>query len=694
MSYPPAVRLPYVESLHGHEIADPYRWLEDAGDPATKTWQAEQDTLWLEHAGRLPWRERLRARLAELGQAGQVTPPVWRGERCFELRRDPGQEHPVVRSGERVVLDPMRLDPTGLTTVDGWEPSPDGELLAYQVSKRGEERAELHVLETGTGRAVDGPIHGCRYSPVAWTSRGDGFFYIRFGQGVYRHLLGEPPERDALVFTAGEGASYGLAMSGCGRWLTVSAAPGASAPNELWLADLTGRELRRVQPAGQAHSVAAVAPDGLLYVLTDRDAPRGRICVADPALPGRWTELVPEDPEAVTTSFTVLEGGTLLVARVRHGLSELDLHDQVSGRRTGSIPLPGSGTAGSLTTRPEGGHEAWFTYTDAVTPPAVWRYDARTGAATRWLAAPGPSAPPDVESRQLTCRSKDGTPVRVVVVARRSWPGGPRPAILTGYGGFGRSLTPAYAADSLAWVEAGGVLAIAGLRGGGEEGEAWHRAGMREHKQNVFDDFAAVARLLVAEGWTTPSQLGLWGESNGGLLVGAMLTQHPDLFGAAVCAAPLLDMVRYEHSGLGRAWRQEYGSAEVPEELAWLLAYSPYHHVEPGTAYPATLFTTAAGDTRVDPMHARKMCAALQWASSGGRPVLLRHESGVGHGARAVSRSIAFAADALAFLAAWTGLSDPPRLAGDADRVDAAAGAQLGAGAPQVVTDGALRQEE
>ncbi|GAA3419459.1 hypothetical protein GCM10018952_59020 [Streptosporangium vulgare] len=307
-----------------------------------------------------------------------------------------------------------------------------------------------------------------------------------------------------------------------------------------------------------------------------------------------------------------------------------------------------------MTTRPEGGHEVWFTYTDSVTPAGVHRYDTRTGRTSPWSAAPGAVEVPELEARQLVFASADGTPVRMVVLAR---PGsGPRPTILYGYGGFGLSLTPSYSSYILPWVEAGGVFALAQLRGGGEKGAAWHRDGMLERKQNVFDDFAAAAEKLVADGWTTPERLGACGESNGGLLVGAALTQRPDLFAAAVCSAPLLDMVRYERSGLGPSWRSEYGSADDPEQLGWLLGYSPYHRVTGGVGYPATLLTTFGGDSRVDPMHARKMCAALQAATSGPRPILLRHEGDVGHGSRSAGRAVDLAADMLAFLAAHTGL--------------------------------------
>ncbi|HEV2451867.1 MAG TPA: prolyl oligopeptidase family serine peptidase, partial [Streptosporangiaceae bacterium] len=358
------------------------------------------------------------------------------------------------------------------------------------------------------------------------------------------------------------------------------------------------------------------------------------------------------------------------------------VHDLSSGEQTGTVPLPGLGSIGRLTERPEGGHEAWFAYTDNTTPVLVQHYDGQTGQTRTWERAPGTVEVPRVRTEQVTYRSKDGTPVRMLIISGGSRasaspdqhgtlpsqdgagvePRSPRPAILYGYGGFGISMTPGYSASILAWAEAGGVYAIASLRGGGEEGEEWHRAGMREHKQDVFDDFYAAAEKLIADGWTTAGQLVISGGSNGGLLVGVAITQQPELFAAAICSAPLLDMVRYEKFGLGQTWNDEYGTASDPRELGWLLSYSPYHHVREGTAYPAVLFTIFDSDTRVDPMHARKMCAALQHAVRSGHPkgaVLLRRESSAGHGARAVSRSVALAAHTLAFAAFHTGQAIP-----------------------------------
>jgi prolyl oligopeptidase len=396
--------------------------------------------------------------------------------------------------------------------------------------------------------------------------------------------------------------------------------------------------------------------------------------VTDPADPGpaTWRDLIGQDPEAVLRGYAILDGPeldrpVLLVNWTRHALSEITVHDLATGERVGQVPLPGLGTAGGTSERPEGGHEAWFVYTDYTTSSVVLRFDARTAEVTTWATAPGSVPVPAVTARQVTYQSKDGTEVRMLVISSGDAPAGPRPAILYGYGGFDISLTPAYSPNILAWVSAGGLYAVANLRGGSEEGEEWHRAGMLDRKQNVFDDFHAAAETLIRDGWTTAEQLAISGGSNGGLLVGAALTQRPDLYAAVICSAPLLDMVRYERFGLGQTWNVEYGTAADPEQLGWLLSYSPYHHVVPGTAYPAVLFTVFTNDTRVDPVHAYKMCAALQHATSSGssgpgRPsgdigtVLLRAEDQVGHGARAVSRTAELAGDTLAFAAHHTGL--------------------------------------
>ena len=690
-AYPEAPRLDLVEDLHGHPVSDPYRWLEDESDPRTQAWTTAQDELWAAHAARLPGRDRLRDRVRALLGSGVVSPPAWRGERRFFLRRTADQEHAVLLTAgpdgtERVLLDPMEVDPTGATTLDSWQPSKEGALLAYQLSQGGTEESVLRVLDVETGEVVEGPVDRARYSPVAWLPGGKAYYYVRrldpallppdqhqYHRRVWFHRVGTDPADDVEILGDGLDMTnyYGVSVSMDGRWLVVSASAGTAPRNDVWVADLSrsapeAPALRVVQTGVDAQTSLHVGRDGRAYVFTDRDAPRGRLAVTDPQDPSyaTWTDLVPEDPEAVLEDYAVLDGPeledpVLLCGWTRHAVSEITVHDLRTGERRGSVPLPGLGSIGGIVERPEGGHEAWFSYGDHVTPASVHRYDATTGETSLWASPPGAVAVPDVSVQQVVVSSYDGTPVRMFVISPTTTPDEPRPTVLYGYGGFGVPLTPGFSPGVLAWVEAGGVYAVANLRGGSEEGEEWHRAGMRERKQNVFDDFLSCAERLVADGWTTPDRLAISGGSNGGLLVGAALTQRPDLFAAVVCSAPLLDMVRYELHGLGATWNDEYGTAEKPDELAWLLGYSPYHHVTEGVTYPSVLFTVFAGDTRVDPLHARKMCAALQAATSADpatRPVLLRLEREVGHGGRSVSRSVELTADSLAFLAARTRL--------------------------------------
>ncbi|MDQ1643543.1 MAG: prolyl oligopeptidase [Actinomycetota bacterium] len=686
--YPDAPPTDVVEHLQGRDVSDPYRWLEDVESAATTEWSDGQDRLFDSVASDLDGRDRLRRRLGELLEAGVVGGPSWRGDRQFFMRRSADQEHAVLLTvdadgTERTLLDPVAIDPSGTTTLDAWQPSKEGHLLAYQLSAGGTEESDLFVMDVATGQPVEGPIDRTRYSPVAWVPGGGAFYYVRrlppelipdddqqYHRRVWLHRVGTDPAHDVLVFGDGLDKTnyYGVSVSMDGRWLTIGASAGTAPRNDLWLADLSSSPLeqpafRVVQQDVDASTSLHVGRDGRAYLFTDREAPRGRLAVATPDDPSydTWTDLVPEDEEAVLEAYAILDGAeldqpVLLCAWTRHAMSEVSVHDLASGARIGAVPLPGLGSVSALSERPEGGHEAWLGYTDHVTPSSVFRYDARTGETSLWATAPGSVDVPEVNARQVEFTSADGTVVRMVLVAPTKEPDQPRPAVLYGYGGFGVSLTPGYSAGLLAWVEAGGVYAVANLRGGSEEGEDWHRAGMRNQKQNVFDDFHAAAEKLIADGWTTPAQLSISGGSNGGLLVGAAMTQHPELYAAVVCSAPLLDMVRYERFGLGATWSDEYGTAEVAEELDWLLAYSPYHHVRAGVDYPATLFTVFDGDTRVDPLHARKMCAALQRATTGERPVLLRREKDVGHGARSLTRTIALSADTLAFAARWTGL--------------------------------------
>ena len=565
------------------------------------------------------------------------------------------------------------------------------------------------MLDVATGAVVDGPIGRLRRSPVAWLPGGDRFYYVRripgedrYHRRVWLHRIGEDPEQDEEVFGEGRGKTqfYDVALSADGRWLAVTATAGTAPGTDVYLNDLGAERSQDADgPGGGArtdvrrpwtlqestsvrtrpHIPPGTKPGDPIWLRTDLDAPRGRVVVTAAADgggsdPAAWREAVPERPDAVLTDFAVLTGRDLpgpvgLAGWLRHAVAEVTVHD-LSGRDGSAappapvpVPLPGPGVISGFSV-PPGGAEAWFMYADHVTPPGLLHYDARTGVLRPWPAddaaseqrAPGRlGAVATVE----TFRSADGTAVRMFVVSPAGVPDRPCPAILTGYGGFGVPMTPAYSPEILAWVRAGGVHATACVRGGGEEGEEWHRAGRGPGKTRVFEDFEAAADALVAGGWTTPDRLGLSGASNGGLLVGAALVRRPGAYAAVVCSSPLLDMARYELSGLGPSWVSEYGSAEDPAQLGVLLAYSPYHRVREGVDYPAVLFTVADGDTRVDPSHARKMCASLQHAAVGGRPVLLAAERDVGHGQRSLSRLVAAQADRLAFLAARLGLDAP-----------------------------------
>ncbi|GAA1255635.1 prolyl oligopeptidase family serine peptidase [Sphaerisporangium rubeum] len=707
MRYPDAPRLDSADEFHGEVVADPYRWLEHTADPRTRTWTAAQEELFArERAGwdGLPgWQ----ARLDALSRVPVTSPPVPRGDVMFVSHREPGAEHPVltVRDGgvERVLVSPLALDPDGGTVMEAWHPSLEGTLLAYQLSTGGTEDSLLRVLDVATGAVVDGPIDRVRRTPVAWLPGGEAFYYVRrlppelnpgeerYHRRVYLHRLGTDPGDDELVFGEGQDKTrfYTVAVTPDGRWLSVSATTGTGPATDLWLADLTQSPLGRprfhpVQVDAGARSglrmTTGTGPGDPLWLRTELDAPRGRVVVATPAAPSAecWRTLIPERPDAVLDDFVPLTGlprPVALVSWTRHAVSEITVHDLADGREVATVPLPGSGSVGAISVRPEGGHEAWFSYADYATSPVVLRYDARTGVTGPWPRPAEPRSSASARTSHVTFHSKDGTPVRMFVLSPAGVPDRPRPTLLTGYGGFGVSMSPKYLPQALAWVEAGGVYVVACVRGGGEEGEAWHRAGTGPRKQNVFDDLDAAAGHLIEHGWTATGMLGVVGVSNGGLLAGAALTQHPERYGAVVCVAALLDMLRYERHGMGPSWRPEYGSVEDPEGFAALRAYSPYHRIRDGVRYPAVLLAAADGDTRVDPSHSRKMCAALQHASSGPGPVLLRVERDVGHGARAASRFVGLLADVFTFLSLHLGLSPAGSSAPDTAPVAVAAAA-------------------
>ena len=689
LQYPQAERLPLVENFHGTDVADPYRWLEDPEDPRTVAWLEAQRDLMVTERESWSGHQDFAQRVSQLLGAGSISPPYWRQERRFITRREPGQQFAVLLTieadgTERVLIDPMAMDPTGLTTLDSWQPSKEGDRLAYQLSVGGTEESELYIMDVATGETIEGPIDRCRFSPIAWLPGGEAFYYVRriapellaeserhFHRRVYLHRVGDP--EDILVFGAGMNMTnyYGVEVSRDGRWLQVSASEGTEPRNDLWVADLTTCAIEAptfelIQGDVDAQTSLSFGRDGWVYVSTDLAAPRGRVARTKPGAwsPSSWQDLIPEDPDAVLDGFAVLDGAELsedllLVVRTTHGVGQASLHRSADGSWLQDVELPGAGTVAGPVEHIDGGPLAWLIYTDHTTVPQIYQFDARTRELTLYASPPGSVQVPQVYSQQVTYTSADGTTVRMFIIAPSETPDTPRPTVLYGYGGFGIPMSPGYSAAILAWVEAGGVWAVANLRGGGEEGEDWHRDGMLGNKQNVFDDFHAAAEYLAAQGWTTPQQLGVYGGSNGGLLVGAALTQRPDLFNAVVCVAPLLDMIRYTTSELGPTWTVEYGDPEDAEQFPWLISYSPYHRVTPGTDYPSSMFVVFDNDTRTDPMHGRKMAAAVQHATSGSRPILLRTEGDVGHGARSLDKSVIETADTLSFFARHTGLQKP-----------------------------------
>ena len=642
-----------VETMHGREIVDPYRWLEDAESPATSEWVAQQNAYTSSVLGEVRDRDRLRARLTELYSIGSIGAPRVRGGRYFYERRDGTQNQPVLyeRAGsdgdERVLLDPNGASADGTVVLDWWFPSPDGSLLAYGYSSNGDEWSTLHLLDVASGRTLTDRIERTRYSSVAWLPDNSGFYYTRYPRAgdvaegeenywnrIFFHRVGTVPADDPEVRVAAMAREDMPSVSSApdGRYLVASIFKGWERSN-LYVRDLSSRDTPfHVVAEGEDAIFSAVADGDTLYVHTNLDAPRYRLVRVPAATPQReyWEEIIPEQEDAVLQSVA-LGGGRIVATYLRDATSGVTVYDR-DGRHQFDVELPGLGTVTSLTGNRDAA-EAFFAYESFTMPSTIYRVDLESREVLVWA-----SVPADVKSDQYVVRqewysSRDGTRISMFLVHQRDLDRAePHPTLLTGYGGFNVSRTPMFFRNALLWLECGGIYALPNLRGGGEYGEEWHRAGMLERKQNVFHDFIAAAEYLVGEGYTSPSRLAISGGSNGGLLVGAALTQRPDLFRAVVCQVPLLDMLRYHRFLIARLWIAEYGSAESADQFPYLYAYSPYHRVRDGVAYPAVLFTTAESDTRVDPLHARKMTALLQSVQESGNPILLRVETRAGHG--------------------------------------------------------------
>jgi prolyl oligopeptidase len=651
-AYPETPSQSIVEVLHGEAIADPYRWLEDGKAPETRLWTDRQNELTESYLAAVPARGQIRRRLDELLAIGVLGTPTPIKGRYFYLRRDGRQNQPVLywREGREgtdgVAVDPNTLNEAGTTALDWYYPSKDGRLLAYGLSDHGSEESVLHLLELETGRHLDERIPHMRAAALAWLPDASAFYYSRYPapgdvpageehyhRAIYFHRLGTDPADDPLVYQPSQKEFWpGVSLSPDGRWLLIEVARTFD-QTDLYLRDLaTSGPLVPVAENLPALFQGEVA-HGRLFIRTNLDAPTYRLFTADPEHPEQeaWREIVEPRADAVLESATVTLH-RLALAYLERASARLRITD-LEGRTAEEVTLPALGSLFGIGAEWDG-QELFYGFSSYTVPPSVYRIDLRTGRSTLWKRVEADLDPDRYEVRQVSYRSRDGTDISMFLVHRVGLAlNRDNPTYLTGYGGFNISMTPAFSRSLLLWLERGGVVAIPNLRGGGEYGEKWHQAGILASKQNSFDDFIGAAEWLIAQGYTRPERLAAAGGSNGGLLVGAVLTQRPDLFRAVLVQVPLLDMLRYHRFLIARLWIPEYGSADDPVQFRWLRDYSPYHRVRDGVAYPAVLLATAESDTRVDPMHARKMAARLQAATSTNRPILLRLESRAGHGA-------------------------------------------------------------
>ncbi len=667
-AFPPIPETPrddVGETLHGIEITDPYRWLEDGEALTVQSWSDAQQHRTAAVLGAVPGRRELAERLDALSRIATVSDPVLRGDLLFFMRRagDMDQLALYVRDGldgiDRPLID-LNIESDGLTTLDWWYPSPDGSLVVFGTSHGGDEWSTLQVIDVASGKHHPDQITRTRYSSIAWLPDGSGFYYTRYPEPgtvpagdenynsrLYHHRLGDEASNDPLVFGDGYAReiTFGVDLSDEGRWLIVTAREGW-VRSSVHVRDRQLIDGPWVQIAGNRDALYSDVEihGGLLFLLTNDAAPHYRIVGGDlaelSASAGAkgWSVIVAERPDRVIAEYAIV--GDHIVTHVTSRATSQLRQATLGGNDEQVIDLPGLGTVASLRGSNENG-QAVFVYTSYATPPSAWLLETDAGAIRPLTPAELPAGIDlsGIAIEQVSYPSKDGTAITMFLAGHRDVldaRDADTPTILAGYGGFNIAKTSVFNDSSIAWLEQGGLLAVANLRGGSEYGEAWHRAGMLGNKQNVFDDFIGAAQWLIDQRYTRPERLAVRGRSNGGLLTGAFLTQAPDLCAAVSCGVPLLDMVRYHLFSIARLWIPEYGSSDDADAFAWIHAYSPYHHVETGRRYPSVLFATADHDTRVDPLHARKMTALMQAEASNGHddvsPMLLRVESNAGHG--------------------------------------------------------------
>jgi prolyl oligopeptidase len=671
---PPSTRTTdTADTLYGVSLPDPYRWLEDQKAPDTRAWIDAENAYTDAVIGPLPGKERIERRLTELIKIDLVTSPVVRGGRYFFSKRAADQEQPVlyVRKAEgapdEVLVDPQTLSAEHAISVVFADVSADGRMVAYGARLGGEDEVEVRLLDVDAGRVVD-TLRKARYSGINITPDKQGVYYSRQtpdGPRVFRHRIGGA-EADAELFGKGYGPEkiIDTDLSGDGRYLLVTVLHGSAArKSEIYVQDLAqGGALRPIVNDLDALFVGRIG-GGTLFLRTNWNAPNYRVMAVDLRDPARdkWREVVPQG-ESVISNASVA-GGRVFVTRLEDVQPRIQAYAP-DGKPGPEVPLPGIGATGGI-----GGDwdvdEAFFTFSSLAQPQTIYRHRVSTGATDVWARLAVPIKSEDVQLRQVFYKSKDGTRIPMFVAHRKGLVlDGKRPTLLTAYGGFNVAQLPSFSARAALWIESGGVYALANLRGGGEYGEEWHRAGMLEKKQNVFDDFIAAAEWLVASKYASADTLAISGNSNGGLLVGAAMTQRPELFKAVVCGYPLLDMIRYHKFFVAGYWVPEYGSADDKAQFEVLRAYSPYQNVKKGVRYPAVLFITGDGDTRVAPLHARKMTALMQAATSSpaDHPVLLHYDTKAGHsGGLPASKQIDDLTQEMRFLFWQLGVGEAPR---------------------------------
>lgn len=688
IQYPPTAKVDTVDDYHGTKVADPFRWLEAIESPAVANWIKSQNAVTMPYLEALPGRDIFKNRITALYNYARTSAPFYEGGRWFYVKNSGLQRQSVWYSArtldgaEELVIDPNVLSPDGSVALSGFIPSPDGKVFAYGQSEGGSDWVTFYVRDFATKRNTADTIRWSKFGGPSWTADGKGFFYSRFPtppkgeelkaklehHALYYHRLGTPQSADVKVYERPDNPSW-FVFGGAdetGKYLFVLTSRGTD-KNELYIADLgdpmqpnVSAPMRPVVTGHDGNYFPLGVANGRLYLQVDKDAPRRKIVstpVATPE-PTNWKTVIPEGSAAIQGASLI--AGRLGVLSLQHVASVVRLYS-LDGTLERDVPMPGLGSASGLLGRFDR-PELFYVYTSPLSPNTVYVYDSKTGASRPFNAPKLTFDPALFTTERVFFMSKDGTRVPMFLTHRKDMvKNSQNPTMLYAYGGFSASETPHFRPDVIAWVEQGGIYAVAHIRGGGEYGEAWHEAGMFEKKQNVFDDFIAAAEYLIAEKYTSAPKLAINGGSNGGLLVGAVMTQRPELYGVAVPQVGVLDMLRYHQFTGGAAWATEYGAASDPKAFQYLRAYSPLQNIKPNVCYPATLVTTADHDDRVVPSHSFKFTAALQEAQTAApacsRPILIRVEAQGSHGYRPLDREIAELADIWAFTGQHTGMT-------------------------------------